>query len=69
MKSEKEWFCIECGEKLNTNYYGEECFGQCICENCFTINDIVEDGELQHDGLEKALERMDNDGKGKNGRQ
>ena len=31
----------------------EEAFGQCICENCWMINDILENWVLQYDGLEK----------------
>ena len=53
MKLEKEWFCTECGEKLTTSYFGDEYFGQCICENCFTTNDILEDWELQYDGIDR----------------
>ena len=48
-----EWFCDECGEELNDHYYSDELHGQCVCENCMKLNDIVEENELQNDGLDK----------------
>lgn len=60
MKLEKEWFCIECGEKLITNYFGEEYFGQVICQSCDTANDILDPWDLQFDGLEKFFEEENN---------
>ncbi len=56
MKLEGEWFCDECGEKLSDQWDFDETMGQCICENCWTVNDILEDWELQYDGLDRAEE-------------
>ena len=59
MKLNGEWFCDNCGEKLSDTWLFEEVFGQCICENCWMINDILEDWELQYDGLEKLSDQND----------
>ena len=59
MKLNGEWFCDNCGEKLSHTRMFEEVFGQCICENCWMINDILEDWELQYDGLEKLSDEND----------
>lgn len=56
MKIDGEWFCDNCGEKLSDIWMYEKVYGQCICENCWTVNDILETKELQYDGLEKSLD-------------
>ena len=62
MKLNGEWFCDNCGEKLSDTWMFEESFGQCICENCWMINDVLEDWELQYDGLEKQIDDNDTGG-------
>ena len=42
MKIDGEWYCDECGEKLVMKWGLDLAYGQCICENCWTINDITE---------------------------
>ena len=59
MKLNGEWFCDNCGEKLSDTWLFEVAFGQCICENCWMINDILEDWELQYDGLDKLSDEND----------
>ena len=59
MKKDGEWYCDECGEKLILKWGLDIAYGQCICENCWTINDITEGYELQHDGIEKMKEEED----------
>lgn len=59
MKLNGEWFCDNCGEKLSDTWMHEKQYGQCICENCWMINDILEDWELQYDGLEKLVDEKD----------
>ena len=53
MKLNGEWFCDNCGEKLSDTWLFEKMYGQCICDNCWTVNDILEDWEIQYDGLEQ----------------
>ena len=60
MKIDGEWYCDECGKKLVMKWGLDIAYGQCICENCWTINDITEGYELQHDGIEMCEDKEDN---------
>lgn len=60
MKIDGEWYCDECGEKLIDRYGLFELYGQCLCENCQTINDITDNRDLQYDGIEKSEDKEDN---------
>ena len=59
MKINGEWFCDNCGEKLSDIWLFERMYGPCICDNCWMINDILEDWELQYDGLEILSDEND----------